>query len=112
MSDSPLLDYIEQSLALSKALDRAESAASHAARVEPGWREQALEAIRSHATRNQRFLVEHVKMPVPNGVTRRAAGAIIRRAASLGWVKWDGYALDSTGAPKSCWRSLIYGGAA
>ncbi len=112
MSDSPLLDYIEQSTALSRALVRAEAAASHADRVDADWRERALEAVRAHATRNERFLTEHVNLPVPSGVTRRAAGVIIRRAASLGWIEADGYALDSTGAPKTCWRSLIYGGAA
>lgn len=108
MSDSPLIDYIE---ALRQGQARAEQAAGHAERVEPGWRSQALEAVRLHAQRNARFLAEHVRVPVPSGVTRCSIGAIMPKARKLGWIKADGFALDSFGSPKTVWRSMIYGGA-
>jgi hypothetical protein len=112
VSDLPLLDAIEQAEAVRAGQLRAESAASHAERVAPGWREQALDAVRLHATRHERFLAEHVALPVPSTADRRAMGAIMPEAARRGWIKRDGFALDSYGSPKSSWRSLIVGGAA
>lgn len=112
MSDFPILDAIEQAEALRLGQARAEQAASHAERVEPNWRDSALEAVRLYAERNPRFLAYQVRAPVPSGVTRRAIGAIMPAAARCGWIAKDGYELDDTGAPKTAWRSLIYGGAA
>lgn len=108
----PLLDYIDRTEALRAGQARAEQAADHAERAEHGWREQALDAVRRHALRNERFLAEHVKVPVPTGVTRCSIGAIMPAARRAGWIVADGYALDSYGSPKTAWRSLIYGGAA
>lgn len=112
MSDFPILDAIEQAEAVRAGQLRAESAASHAERVEGGWKAQALDAVRLHATRNERFLAEHVRVPVPDGVTRCSIGAIMPAAARRGWIVSDGYGIDSYGSPKTCWKSLIYGGAA
>lgn len=112
MSDFPILDAIEQADALRAGQLRAEQAASHAERVEPNWCDQALEAVRLHATHNARFLASHVGVPVPSGVTRCSIGAIMPKARKLGWIKPDGFALDSYGSPKTAWKSLIYGGAA
>lgn len=112
MSDLPLLDAIEQADALRAGQLRAESAASHAERVEPNWKDSALEAVRLYAEHNPRFLAYQVQVPVPSGVTRRALGAIMPAAARRGWIVADGYELDEWGSAKTAWKSLIYGGAA
>jgi hypothetical protein len=83
----------------------------HAEHEEPGWAGQALRAVRAYALTHDRFLAEHVELPVPEGVTRRAVGAIMPKAARAGWITADGYALDHYGSPKTCWRSLIFKGA-
>lgn len=84
-------------------------AAEHAEKVEPGWREQALEAVRLYAASHERFLAEHVHLPIPTEADGRAAGAIMQEAARRGWIRTDGWgpAATSNGTAKRVWRSLI-----
>jgi predicted ATPase len=83
-------------------------AAKHAERERPGWMKKALESVRRYALTHDRFLAEQVGLSVPAKADRRATGAIMPEAARRGWIARDGYATDSWGAPKTCWRSLIH----
>lgn len=87
-------------------------AARHAERERPGWMKKALESVRRYALSHERFLTEQVGLAVPAKADHRATGAIMPEAARRGWIAKDGYAPDSWGAPKTCWRSLIFRGRA
>ncbi len=114
MSETPLLDYIGQVEARSRADAGMSRAARRAEKVEPGWKAGALEAVRAYALSHELFLAEHVRLHVPHDADRRAVGAVLQSAQRRGWIKRDGYApaCSSNGSPKVRWRSLIYGGAA
>lgn len=90
----------------------AQAASSRAARLDPGWRADALAAVERHCRTHARFMAEHVAMVVPAGADPRSKGHIVREAARLGFCVADGFAptVSSRGSPKVEWRSLIYGG--
>ena len=90
----------------------AEAAASRASSIDHDWRCEALAAVREHCRTHERFVAEQAGIHVPPGADPRAAGAIIREAARLGYCVADGFAptVSSRGSPKVSWRSLIYEG--
>lgn len=90
----------------------ARQAASRASKIDPGWRSEALAAVRAHAVRNPRFLTEHVAVRIPDGADRRALGHVVKEAERLGWIAADGFgaATSSNGSAKVAWKSLIYCG--
>lgn len=89
----------------------AERAAAKATRIDPTWRESALDAVRAHAERHDTFLAEDVRplIDLPDGADPRALGAVMRDAQRAGIVKADGYApaRSSNGTPKVRWRSMV-----
>lgn len=90
----------------------ARQAASRASKIDPGWRSEALAAVRAHCRRNQTLLSEHVAIPIPVGGDRRAIGAVMREAERLGYIVADGHApaVSSNSSMKVRWKSLIYTG--
>jgi hypothetical protein len=84
-------------------------AATRAERIAPGWKEDALEAVRAFARERQSFLSEDVPFTVPEGSDPRAMGSVMRAAASKGYVVADGWAPanSSNRSAKVRWRSLI-----
>lgn len=113
-SAGPLFDAVDQ---VAKARTRghaaADAAADKAEKLERGWREQAIEAVRAHAARHEHFLAEDIRLPIPEGADGRGSGSIVQAAARLGICAKDGYApaRTSNGTPKVYWKSLIYQGA-
>lgn len=87
--------------AMQRAEDRAE-------RESPGWKDDALEAIRLHATKHPEFVVEDIGLVVPEGADPRAVGGIVARAKSAGFIEKAGTVHDSWGSHKAKWRSLIH----
>lgn len=114
MSDFPILDAIERAEAIRAGQARADQAMAKAEESEPGFKALALEAVRRHALRVERFLAEHVTLPpLPSGRKRNGVmGSLMPEAVRRGWVAADGFAIDSHGSPKTAWKSLIVGGAA
>lgn len=112
--DYPLLSAIDQA-EKQAARERAEvgmaRAVTKAERVMEGWRGNAIEAVRLFAATHDAFVTEDVRrvFPTPHNCDGRAWGAVMRDAASRGYVKADGYAPtnSSNGSPKVRWRSLI-----
>lgn len=92
----------------------AQAASSRASSLDAGWKAGALEAVRVHATRHERFLVEHLRrsLVIPEGADARALGHIVKEAERLGWIRADGFApaASSNGSAKVAWKSLIYTG--
>lgn len=113
MSDLPLLDYIEQAAAWARAEAGGARAAEKAERLESGWKEAALEAVRLHALMHRAFRAEQVAIPFPDGASKKSSGPIMNEAARRGWIRTDGWepADSSNGSAKRLWASLIYGGA-
>ncbi len=107
----PLFDSIESARA--RADVGMERASSHAEHVEPGWRQSALEAVRSYARGHDRFLAENVPIAVPSEADPRAVGAVFREAQRRGWIRADGFAPanSSNRSAKVRWLSLLFGGA-
>lgn len=105
MPESSLFD---PGAAWNRAELRAGRAADRAERVAPGWRQAALDAIRTYASTRQTFLAQEVPIAVPDGADARAVGAVFTTARTLGLIARDGYASDQYGAPKTRWRSLLY----
>lgn len=87
----------------------AERAAAHAERIESGWREVALLAIKAYAERTETFQAEDVRLTVPPEADPRAVGALFLEAKRRCWIRPDGYApsASSNSSPKVRWRSLI-----
>lgn len=88
----------------------AERAAAHAERIESGWREVALLAIKAFAERTPSFQAEDVRLTVPPEADPRAVGALFLEAKRRCWIRPDGYApsASSNSSPKVRWKSLIY----
>lgn len=105
-SAGPLFDLAEQRavVGMTRAVDKAE-------RVQFGWRDNALEAVRLFARTHTTFLAEDVlrEFPAPSDADARCMGAVMREAARAGYVVADGFALaaSSNRSPKTKWRSLI-----
>lgn len=63
-----------------------EAAGEHAERVNPGWSEQALRAVRKVCELHEEFVADdiwdHIKPPA-NGADPRALGGVMRRAMTL-----------------------------
>ena len=108
LDDCPLFAFQAQA-----ARDRAElgltRAAAKAERIEPGWRTEALRALRAHALAHEHFMMEDVPFSVPSEADRRAVGVVAREAKRLGWIAADGWAPANTSnrSPKVRWRSLL-----
>lgn len=89
-------------------------AASRAQRHAPGWEDEAVAAVRKFAETHESFIAEDVRetCSVPKDVDPRAFGHVMRRAASLGIVRADGYAPanSSNRSPKVRWKSLVFAG--
>ena len=86
-----------------------------AAHAEPDWREQALEAVRRTAERLAIFTVDDVwdVGELPATRENRAVGAVMLRAARLGWIRATHRFVPTTrvashGCPRRQWESLIY----
>jgi hypothetical protein len=90
----------------------AEAAAAKAGSIEPGWKSEALAAVREHAERHPRFLAEQIRLHLPDGADRRCVGQLMRLAEREGICTADGYApaASSNSSMKTAWRSLIYTG--
>jgi len=107
-NDAPLFASVDAARAKGHAA--AGHAASKAARIEPGWKQAALETVRSFALRTENFLSEHVPFEIPLGADRRALGSIMKEAERLGYIRADGAApaVSSNSSLKTRWRSLIF----
>lgn len=84
-------------------------AAEKAERLEPGWKDAALEAVYRHALAHDHFMAEDVPIVFPPGASHTGSGAIVKRAEKLGWITPDGFApaRTSNDGPKTRWRSLL-----
>ncbi len=109
-SGGPLFAHVDVARARQKARAGAESAAQRAEYVQPGWKAEALEAVRLYALEHERFLIEQVGIGVPSDADPRAAGQVAQEAKRRGWIRADGYgsALSSNGSAKVAWKSLIF----
>lgn len=114
MSDLTLLDYIEQEAARARAEAGGARAAEKAERLDGGWKDAALEAVRLHALAHRSFRAEQVAIPFPDGASKKSSGPIMVEASRRGWIRSDGWepANSSNGSAKRRWASLIFGGAA
>lgn len=105
-SAGPLFDFAE-----ARAVVGMTRAAEKAERREPGWRANAVEAVRLYAATHRHFMAEDVLrvFPAPEEADARAFGAVMREAARLGFIVADGFApaATSNGSPKVRWKSLI-----
>lgn len=108
MTTQPLFDY---STPLQRGHAGAARAAAKATRIDPTWRESALDAVRRYAESHERFLAEDVRIfiDLPDEADPRALGQVMRDAQRAGIVRADGYspAKSSNGTPKTRWRSLV-----
>ncbi len=112
----PLFDGLASAEAARNARARADAgmaqAAERAERVEPGWRDGALEAVRRYALRHSHFMAEDVPLGIPSSADPRAAGAVFTDAMRRGWIAKAGYAPANTSnrSPKVLWASRILSG--
>lgn len=115
MKQMSILDTIATvETAKRRAKSAGEAAAGKAEKVWPGWKLDALEAVRQFASSHADFLAEEIVRghPLPPECDPRAWGAIIRRAKDLGWIRMENYCRTGqlNRSPKPVWKSLIYGG--
>ena len=82
--------------------------------ADPDWKDEALEAVRRTAQRMPHFHVDSVwEAGLSGTVENRALGAVLQRAARLGWIERTNEVRPSVRShlsPKPLWRSLIYQG--
>lgn len=106
------LHFPEADEAKEKAIKQAESGA------EPLWKKDALAAVGQIASRYELFTADHVwwKLGERGHLTQdpRALGAIMRNAASNGWIRaTDAYQpssrIENHRRPVRIWKSLIVG---
>lgn len=109
---------IAQSVRKSRAeTDRVtdEGIANAAASADPEEQERWLDAVYRTALRLEAFLVDEVWVTLGYRPDRAVAmGAVMRRAASLGWIESSGStdptAIITSHSERRLWRSLIYRG--
>lgn len=114
-----ITEQIPLALALARADQGIERAASHAERVLPGWCDRAAEAVRQALLRTRlddTFTIEQLRgaiatadlLPLPDPPDARAWGHVTRRAVKLGYVeRLPGQyraAVSSNGSPKPLYR--------
>ena len=94
--------------AIARADDGIQRADEHAS---PDWKEQALAAVRQVCAAQREFLCDDIwSTGLEETRENRALGAVMRKAAKLGWcVRTDRTrpSVRSHGSPKPVWRSLL-----
>lgn len=88
---------------------RAQLAIEKAERVEPGWRANAVEAVRLFARTHSKFLAEEVRASfcTPDEADARSWGPVLKDAERLGYIAAGDAVRDQWGSWKTLWRSLI-----
>lgn len=85
-----------------------------AARLSPGWEDQALDQVRTFARSHKHFATEDVRAVygTPAGVNPKAWGPVLKRARYAGIVVAAGFTLVncSNRSPRVRWRSLVFEG--
>lgn len=112
-SAGPLFENVDQvANARARGHAAAQAAADKSEKLDSGWRERALEAVRAHAAQHEHFLAEDIHLQIPDGADGRGSGNIVQAAARMGICVKDGYApaRTSNGTPKVYWKSLVYQG--
>jgi len=103
------IDFVAGQAAGVAAMEAAEGAAN---RVQEGWSEEAMEAVRVFGARLGHFTTEQLRNAcgIKSPTDQRAWGGVIKRAIKLGLIVHDGFdlALQAHNRPVYRWRFVGY----